>query len=174
MLVCVPSQPCRWWPVQPVKKKDVCACMCVCRRVVRMCLRCKEQSEGIWPLYTAHGKSTDCIVYKRYAIINFSVFVVSCFDRHRESQASDWISILPHENPKRSLFFPASFCTQGRPNFDCRYRIVLSISSTAADFCSSFLFGVWKRCCVILSQLLIDRFLCGINPNQKSVQAKRN
>lgn len=118
MLVCVPSQPCRWRPVQPVKKKDVCACMCVCRRVVRTCLRRKEQSEGIWPPYTARGKSTDCIVYERYAIIYFSVFVVSCFDWHRGSQASDWISILPHENPKRS-FFSASFCTQGRPNFEC-------------------------------------------------------
>lgn len=56
----------------------------------------------------------DSIVYKHYIIINFSVFVVLCFDRQRESQANDGIHILPPENPQ-NLFL--SFCQQGHPNF---------------------------------------------------------
>lgn len=61
MLVCIPSQPCRWWPVQPVKKQPWCLCVCVfvCVGVfVRVPLCGKEYSKGIWPLYKAPGKST--------------------------------------------------------------------------------------------------------------------
>lgn len=69
----------------------------------------------------------DNVVYKCYIIMNFSVFVVFCFDRWRESQATDWIHILPPENPQ-NLFL--SVCQQARPNFDWVHHNVPSISST--------------------------------------------
>lgn len=132
MLVCMPSQPCRWWPVQPVEKQPLClsACARVCVCVLACfweCLFVVRSSPKGSDLFTKLGVSLrDSIVCKRYIIINFSVFVVFCFDRQRESQADDWIHILPRENPP-NLFL--SFCQQGHPNFVWVHHNVLGISS---------------------------------------------
>lgn len=67
----------------------------------------------------------DSTAYKRYIIINFSVFVVFRLDQQRESQASDWIHIQRRENPQNLLL---SFCRQGHPNFVWVHHDVLGIS----------------------------------------------
>lgn len=63
--------------------------------------------------YETQTKLRDWVVYKCYIIINFSVFVGFCVEI--ESQATDWIHILPPENPQ-NLFL--SVCQQTHPNFD--------------------------------------------------------
>lgn len=163
MLVCMPSQRCRWWPVQPVESKNslsVCACMhvhaCTCLWECLFVVRTIPKGSDLFTQLTV--RLWDSIVYKCYIIINFSVFVVLRFDRHRVSQATDWIHILPHENPQ-NLFL--SVCQQAHPNFDWVHHNVPCISSTETmvltfffSFCSQCLCGLGeekKRCCIILS-----------------------
>lgn len=166
MLVCMPSQRCRWWPVQPVESKNS-LCVCVCDVHVHACtclweclfvVRTIPKGSDLFTQLTVRLR--DSIVYKYYIIINFSVFVVLCFDRQRVSQATDWIHILPHENPQ-NLFL--SVCQQAHPNFDWVHHNVPCISSTETMVQTCFFFfflqsvSVWtggeKRCCIILSEV---------------------
>lgn len=151
MLVCMPSQPCRWWPVQPVEKQPVCVCVCA-GLFVRVPLCGKEQSKGIWPLYKAQSESTGqhCL-----QMLHNHKFLSICGPRlwsaERESQANDWIHILPPENPQ-NLFL--SVCQQAHPNFDWVHHSVLSISSAETmiqTFAAAVCLDWGKRCCVILS-----------------------
>lgn len=132
--MCMPSQPSRWWPVQPVEKTASVFCARVCARVC-LCVQAGFFSECLFvvgsspkgsDLFTKNRVSLrDSIAYKRYIIINFSVFVVFRLDRQRESQASDWIHIRRRENPQNLLL---SFCRQGHPNFVWVHHDVLGIS----------------------------------------------
>lgn len=115
----------------PTSQKAAFVFMCVCVCVSTCLWECLFVGNSIpkgSDLFTKLVVSLqDSIVYKHYIIINFSVFVVLCFDRQRESQANDWIHILPPENPQ-NLFL--SFCQQGHPNFAWVHHNVLGISSS--------------------------------------------
>lgn len=156
MLVCLPSQPCRWCPVQPVGlKSSLSLCVLVCilwvhRFVVRTSPKGSDPFTEVRCFYRGWK-----IGYKWDIIINFSVFAVSCFDRQRESHThtTEWIHILPPENPQ-NLYL--SFCQQTHPNFDWVRHNVPSISSTELWYrlLQEVFFVVRKkkikkRCCVI-------------------------
>lgn len=154
MLVCMPSQRCRWWPVQPAELKSslcVCMLMCVCKACLWECLFVVGTSPRGSDLFTKlRVKLRDSFIYKCYIIINFSVFAGSRFEK--ESQAIDWIHILTLENPQ-NLFL--SVCQQAHPNSDGERHNVPSISSTETMIraCAEAACVNWKRGCIILSKV---------------------
>lgn len=121
MLVCMPSQPCRWWPVQPVESKSslcvfIVMYVCVFVPCLRECLFVERELTS----YETQSKLRDRVVYKCYIIINFSEFVGFCFERVTghwlDSHSASWKSTkslfkcLPADPSK--LWLSASQCAQ--------------------------------------------------------------
>ncbi len=136
------------------QKSSLCACVYASTRV-QVCLwECLFVARGCpegCDLFTQLRVSLrDSFVYKCNIIINFSVFVVLCFDRPRltsqwlDSHCASWkstkslLKCLPAGPSK--LWWSASQCAQHIKHWN-----------NVSTFCSSCLFGMWKRRCVILS-----------------------
>ncbi len=132
-----------------VEKQPLCVwvCVCVCVRMQACfweCLFVVRSSPKGSDLFTKLRVSLrDSVVYNCYIIINFSVFVVLCFDRWRvtsrwlDSHSASWKSTkslfkcLPAGPSK--LWLSASQCAQHIKHWN-----------NDTDLCSSCLFGLGK------------------------------